>query len=70
MVLASFKESRVTLNVNEGTFRGLSKQNLLFHQCIWELVDNAIAAKKIKRIISYRYMYGKKRGRVCIHIYC
>jgi hypothetical protein len=44
--VASHRESKVTLNVNEGTFRGLSKQNLLFHQCIWELTDNAIAAKK------------------------
>ncbi|CAI3582403.1 MULTISPECIES: hypothetical protein [Clostridium] len=25
-------------------FKGLAKQNLLFHQCIGELVDNAIAA--------------------------
>ncbi len=34
----------VTLLADEGVFRGLSKQNLLFHQCIAELVDNAISA--------------------------
>ncbi len=36
--------TEVTLTVNEGVFRGLAKQNLLFHQCIIELTDNAIAA--------------------------
>lgn len=35
---------RVTLTADEGIFRGLAKQNMLFHQCIGELVDNAIAA--------------------------
>ncbi len=35
----------VKLQPTEGTFRGLAKQNLLAHQCICELVDNAIAAK-------------------------
>lgn len=34
----------VNLVAGEGLFRGLAKQNLLFHQCIGELVDNAIAA--------------------------
>lgn len=34
----------ITLTVNEGVFKGLAKQNLLFHQCIIELTDNAIAA--------------------------
>lgn len=36
----------VQLVANEGVFRGLAKQNLLFHQCICELIDNSIAAKK------------------------
>jgi hypothetical protein len=34
----------VTLVANEGMFVGLSKQNILFHQCLGELIDNAIAA--------------------------
>lgn len=34
----------VELVATEGVFRGLAKQNLLFHQCISELCDNAIAA--------------------------
>ncbi len=36
----------VDLITNEGTFRGLAKQNILFHQCISELVDNSIASVK------------------------
>ena len=37
---------KVTLIADEGIFKGLSKQNMEFHQCVSELVDNAIAAKK------------------------
>lgn len=37
---------RVDLVANEGIFKGLAKQNMLFHQCIGELIDNAIAARK------------------------
>jgi hypothetical protein len=36
---------KVMLVANEGVFRGLAKQNMLFHQCLCELIDNAIAAK-------------------------
>jgi len=35
---------KVPLIANEGIFRGLASQNMLFHQCLGELVDNAIAA--------------------------
>jgi hypothetical protein len=34
----------VDLVATEGMFQGLAKQNMLFHQCVCELVDNAIAA--------------------------
>jgi hypothetical protein len=34
----------VELRTNERVFEGLSKQNMLFHQCVFELCDNAIAA--------------------------
>lgn len=36
----------VSLIANEGIFRGLSMQNMLFHHCVQELCDNSIAAKK------------------------
>ena len=32
-------EYEVRLEATEGVFRGLSKQNLLFHQCIQESAD-------------------------------
>ena len=37
-------EHEVELTATKGLFEGLAKQNMLFHQCIGELVDNAIAA--------------------------
>jgi len=43
------KEHKVELVANEGIFRGLAKQNMMFHQCFGELVDNAIAAKRDDR---------------------
>src|SRR5260370_34996884 len=36
----------VALVAHEGIFRGLAMQNMLFHQCVGELIDNAIAAKR------------------------
>lgn len=42
-------EHVVQLVANEGIFQGLSKQNMLFHQCVAELVDNAIAAQEPSR---------------------
>ncbi|MFC1917209.1 ATP-binding protein [Chloroflexota bacterium] len=38
-------EHKVKLTAGEGIFIGLSKQNMLFHQCVAELIDNAIAAQ-------------------------
>lgn len=39
-------EEQIQLTANEGMFRGLANFNLQFHQCICELIDNSIAAKK------------------------
>lgn len=39
-------DHKVTLTATEGIFKGLAKQNMLFHQCLGELVDNAISAKR------------------------
>ncbi|MBI3734414.1 MAG: ATP-binding protein [Chloroflexi bacterium] len=39
-------EYRVALVATEGIFQGLAKQNMLFHSCIAELIDNAIAAQR------------------------
>ena len=43
---------QVKLIANEGIFQGLAKQNMLFHQCIGELIDNAIAARKPNEIFN------------------
>lgn len=43
---------KVELRASEGVFVGLSKQNMLFHQCIFELCDNSIAAAKEETKIS------------------
>lgn len=39
-------QHEVELIATSGVFRGLAKQNMLFHQCISELIDNSIASKK------------------------
>src|ERR1022692_3142100 len=38
------KRHEVQLVATKGLFDGLAKQDLLFHQCLCELIDNAIAA--------------------------
>ena len=38
----------VQLVATQGVFAGLAKQNMLFHQCIAELVYNSIASRKEK----------------------
>lgn len=69
MKVAGLKESKVVLNVNEGTFRGLSKQNLLFHQCIWELTDNAIAARKQDELFRVDICMEKREdGKVDLYV--
>lgn len=40
------KTKDVQLRLTDGLFRGLANQNMLFHQCIGELVDNSIAGTK------------------------
>ena len=42
---------QVSIRADEGLFLGLAKQNMLFHQCIFELCDNAIAAA-----VSYTHL--------------
>jgi hypothetical protein len=39
-------QHEIELIATVGVFRGLAKQNMLFHQCISELIDNSIASKK------------------------
>lgn len=54
----------VTLLANEGIFRGLAKQNMLFHQCIGELVDNAIAAKRDEEKFHVQVILSRKDSHI------
>jgi len=53
----------VKLVANEGVFKGLAKQNLLFHQCLCELIDNSIAAKKENEKFRIDVVFTKNQAR-------
>jgi len=52
----------VELIANEGIFQGLAKQNMLFHQCIGELIDNAIAARKSDKPFKIDVFLNRNNG--------
>ncbi len=54
---------KVDLITNEGTFRGLAKQNILFHQCIGELVDNAIASVEEGKKFKIDIIFSEREGK-------
>lgn len=53
---------KVDLVANRGIFEGLAKQNMLFHQCVGELIDNAIAAKTDEEKFHVEVIFRRKRG--------
>jgi hypothetical protein len=61
----------INLVATTGIFRGLAKQNMLFHQCISELMDNSIASKKedepfkIELIFTEQLKNGKYGVYIC-----
>jgi len=59
----------VPLLADEGIFRGLAKQNLLFHQCVCELVDNAIAAHPAKSKFRVDVLFLPPKGDELIDIF-
>jgi len=63
------KEYKVKLVANEGIFKGLAKQNMLFHQCIGELVDNAIAAKQEDQKFKVDIIFIKTGDENVVDIY-
>jgi hypothetical protein len=63
------KEHNVTLMANEGIFRGLAKQNMIFHQCIGELIDNSIAAKRENEKFRVDVIFNKKDASDSVEIY-
>ncbi len=55
-------ERKIRLIATEGIFQGLAKQNILFHQCLGELVDNAIAAKNADKKFRVDVIFSPKAG--------
>lgn len=53
---------KVPLAANEGIFIGLSRQNMLFHQCLGELVDNAIAATPARQKFRVDIIFSPTAG--------
>jgi hypothetical protein len=48
-----------TLKADRGLFKGLANQNMLFHQCICELVDNCIASKRLDHAFKVDVIFSK-----------
>lgn len=51
---------KVELLANAGIFQGLAKQNMLFHQCLCELIDNGIAAQQPNKKFTIEVILHKK----------
>jgi len=49
----------VRLKTNVGLYEGLSKQNMLFHDCLCELIDNGIAATETNEKFSIDIILDK-----------
>ena len=54
-------EHQLELFADAGLFKGLANQNMLFHQCICELVDNSIAAKKDQESFVVNIIFSKNQ---------
>ena len=59
----------VDLITNAGTFRGLAKQNILFHQCLAELIDNSIAATSPQSRFKIDIIFGEEVSKGVIELY-
>jgi len=55
-------EYQVKLIADEGIFKGLAKQNMQFHQCIAELVDNGVAATQEDKKFRIDIIFNKIEG--------
>ncbi len=59
----------IELKATEGMFRGLAKQNMLFHQCISELVDNAISATLPNKKFAINIIFHQSEGSSNVQLY-
>lgn len=53
---------KVEIVATEGLFRGLARQNMLFHECIGELVDNAIAATSERQRFEIHIVFESNKN--------
>jgi len=53
-------QHEIELIATTGVFRGLAKQNMLFHQCISELIDNSIAQKQDNLAFEVEVIFQEK----------
>jgi hypothetical protein len=58
----------IELRSSDGIFKGLAKQNMLFHQCICELIDNAIAAKKDNSKFRVDIIFKKEDDNIILYV--
>lgn len=62
-------QHEIELIATSGVFRGLAKQNMLFHQCISELIDNSIAQKKDRNSFEIEVIFEEKgEGKYGVYI--
>lgn len=62
-------EHPLKLIADTGLFKGLANQNMLFHQCVCELVDNSIAQKREDTPFRVDIIFVKKENSLNYHLY-
>lgn len=62
-------EHDLDLIADTGLFRGLANQNMLFHQCVCELVDNSIAQQRDGSKFRVDIIFVKKENSLNYHLY-
>ena len=60
---------QIELLATEGMFKGLAKQNMLFHQCISELIDNAISATLPHEKFRINIVFHKEESSGLVEVY-
>jgi len=55
--------------VDSGIFKGLAKQNLLFHNALGELIDNSIAASQDKECVVHVHLLQKSKDSNILDLY-
>jgi hypothetical protein len=62
-------EQQLEIFADSGLFKGLANQNMLFHECICELVDNSIASKKDAEPFKVDIIFSKIENSPNYYVY-